>query len=450
MKNISLLSLLFLVLFLNSCSKRDSTVNIDPIPIIANIDTLDCNNKVINNPNLIEGLPLSGVSISIPYKGGDGGAYSGHTLFSTKGDLIATLPDGNLTYGEGVLTWSISGTPLSKGNNCFYLNFDGKICSVCLVVNSSSGGTGSITSLNCNDKTTNGILFAGKAASGVSISVPYKGGNSGAYTNQIISSTGVTGLTATLTAGNFANGDGILTWSISGIPNSQGNPCFALNAGGITCFACLTVKANTLVSNPGNGVTFDGYFYPSFVLGNGQEWMAENLRTTRFADGSIIPNIKDDNQWYNAYNTKAAAWCHYNNDNKYENPYGKLYNWYAIKDTRNICPTGWHIPSDAEWTVFTDYLGGESVSGIKMKSIGKQYWNTFDIGTNESGFSGLPGGVRSSLGSFLNLTFEGSWWSSTEKEQLSGWNRNLIDGWGLTRRFETTKNAGNSVRCIKN
>ena len=100
-----------------------------------------------------------------------------------------------------------------------------------------------------------------------------------------------------------------------------------------------------VVSNPGAGVTYGGVNYPTVVLGNGQEWMAENLRTTTYANGDPIPNVTDPNQW-GALTT--GAWAHYNNDSQYENPYGKLYNWYAVDDSRNVCPTGWHVPSDAE------------------------------------------------------------------------------------------------------
>jgi len=122
----------------------------------------------------------------------------------------------------------------------------------------------------------------------------------------------------------------------------------------------FTTQNSVVSSNPGGGVSFNDYTYASIELGNGQEWMAENLRTNIYANGDPIPNVTDNAQW-NVLNT--GAWAHFNNDSQYENPFGKLYNWYAVADLRNICPTGWHVPTEAEWTVLTDYLGGSCVAG---------------------------------------------------------------------------------------
>ena len=197
----------------------------------------------------------------------------------------------------------------------------------------------------------------------------------------------------------------------------------------------------------GGGVTFNGYTYTSIVLGNGQEWMAENLRTTTYANGDPIPNVTDANQWENL---TTGAWAHYNNDSQYENPYGKLYNWYTVNDPRNVCPTGWHVPTDAEWTVLIDYLGGESVAGGKMKSTGTQYWlypNT--DATNESGFSGLPGGFRNGNGTFLGIGDFGYWWSSTEDGTYFAWDRALDYSSGGVSRGNVYKESGFSVRCLR-
>lgn len=147
---------------------------------------------------------------------------------------------------------------------------------------------------------------------------------------------------------------------------------------------------------PEAGVTdIDGNTYQTIII-NGQEWMAENLRTTKYADGDPIPNVTDANQWSNL---TTGAWAHYNNDSQYENPYGKLYNGYTISDPRNVCPTDWHISTDAEYSLLSDYLGGQGVAGGKMKSIDSQYWSGLNLyATNESGFSGRPGGMMHPLG----------------------------------------------------
>jgi uncharacterized protein (TIGR02145 family) len=191
----------------------------------------------------------------------------------------------------------------------------------------------------------------------------------------------------------------------------------------------------------------NGNTYATIVIGT-QEWMAENLRTTTYANGDPIPNVTDGIQWGGL---TTGAWAHYENNASYENPYGKLYNWYAVADPRNVCPTGWHVPTDAEWTVLSDYLGGVSVAGGKMKSIGTQYWNSPNIGaTNESGFSGLPGGYRGDNGGFFNLGFNGFWWSASESGAELAWNRGLYNTNAYIYRYSNyNKRNGLSVRCLR-
>ena len=114
----------------------------------------------------------------------------------------------------------------------------------------------------------------------------------------------------------------------------------------ITAIAVFGISSTTLAQTPGVGVTdFDGNNYTTVIIGN-QEWIGENLRASHYSNGEIISNITNINQWSNL---TTGAWAHYNNDIQFENPYGKLYNWYAVVDTRNICPSGWHVPSDNDW-----------------------------------------------------------------------------------------------------
>jgi uncharacterized protein (TIGR02145 family) len=201
--------------------------------------------------------------------------------------------------------------------------------------------------------------------------------------------------------------------------------------------------------SPGAGVNFDGFTYETILLGNGQEWMAENLRTTTYANGDPIPNVTDDIQWGYG-NTSSGAWVHYNNDSQFENPYGKLYNWYTVNDARNVCPTGWHVPSDAEWTVLIEYLGVESIAGGRMKSTGTQYWQIPNTGaTNESGFSGLPGGGRDWDGSFFDVGYSGVWWSSTAHFEGYAKHRYLQYNNGSVYSGANALRMGHSVRCIK-
>jgi uncharacterized protein (TIGR02145 family) len=202
-----------------------------------------------------------------------------------------------------------------------------------------------------------------------------------------------------------------------------------------------------IITTPGAGVTFADYTYSSIILGNGQEWMAENLRTTVYANGDSIPNITDNTQWANL---TTGAWVHYNNDSQYENPYGKLYNWYTVNDPRNVCPVGWHIPADGEWTVLTDYIGGVAVAGGKMKTTGTQYWQSPNINaTNESGFSGQPAGSRIDDGTFYLILSHGGFWSNSENDVNNSLVRILYYNNGDVLNDINAKKNGLSVRCLR-
>ncbi len=192
----------------------------------------------------------------------------------------------------------------------------------------------------------------------------------------------------------------------------------------------------------GNGVTdIDGNTYSSIII-NGQEWMAENLRTTKYANGDVIPNITDGTQWTNL---STGAWSHYNNDPSYENPYGKLYNFYSVIDIRNVCPSGWHAPSDSEWITLMTSLGGQNVAGGKMKSTGTQYWLSPNAdASNISGFSALPGGYRYDTG-FFDLGNYGGFWGIDNPTFAS---RSLSKDNGILNT--STGQNGWSVRCLKN
>jgi uncharacterized protein (TIGR02145 family) len=324
---------------------------------------------------------------------------------------------------------------------------------------------GVISTLGCADAVNNGTLTAGSAANNVSSVVPYNGGNGGTHNGQTVTSTGVTGLTATLPAGTFANGSGSLTYTISGTPASSGTASFALSIGGKTCTLTRTVNANGQTSitahtcgadsvhNPaktyGTMTDQQGNVYKTIVIGT-QEWMAENLKTTIYRNGNAIANVTGNNQWADL---TTGAWCYYNNNSQYDCPYGKLYNWYAVADSRNVCPTGWHVPTDAEWTTLTSFLGGETVAGGKMKSTGLQYWfSPNQAATNESGFSGLPGGYRYYGGSysFGSVGSGGDWWSSTQSSSPNAWSRGLGYSSGSAGRYDVgSKRAGFSVRCLR-
>ena len=204
------------------------------------ITTLNCAGATTTG-TLTSGTAASGVSSSVPYTGGNGGSYTAQTVTSTGvTGLTANLAAGSFATGAGGLTYTITGTPASSGTASFALSIGGKSCTLNVTV---AAAAGSIATLNCVGATTTGTLTSGTAASGVSSSVPYTGGNGGSYAAQTVTSTGVTGLTATLAAGNFATGAGSLTYTITGTPSAGGTASFAINIGGKSCTLTRTVAA---------------------------------------------------------------------------------------------------------------------------------------------------------------------------------------------------------------
>lgn len=186
------------------------------------------------------------------------------------------------------------------------------------------------------------------------------------------------------------------------------------------------------------------------TIGN-QVWMSKNLNVDKFRNGDPIPEAKTDEEWKKAGENKQPAWCYYNNNPDNGDRYGKLYNWFAVNDPRGLAPEGWKIPSNEDWTRLTDFLGGESVAGKKMKST--EFWADNDgesgNGTNESGFSGLPGGGRYVSGTFYLVGKFGYWWSSTEYGANNAWLRSLGYNFGFVYRDYSLKEEGLSVRCLR-
>jgi len=195
----------------------------------------------------------------------------------------------------------------------------------------------------------------------------------------------------------------------------------------------------------------EGNVYKIVTVGT-QVWMAENLKSTKYNDGTSIPNVTASTSW-GALTT--GAYCDYGNVASNSSTYGRLYNWYvgASSNAKNVCPTGWHVPSDVEWTTLTTYLGGVSVAGGKVKEAGTSHWLSPNTGaTNTTGFTALPSGTRDYLGTFGTLKTYGCWWTATQASASTiGWYRIVsYNNASVTRSDGIGKKAGLSIRCVKN
>jgi uncharacterized protein (TIGR02145 family) len=205
----------------------------------------------------------------------------------------------------------------------------------------------------------------------------------------------------------------------------------------------------------GTVTDYDNNSYNTIKIGN-QEWMTGNLRTTHYSNGDLIPTTTPQILNISAETEPKYQWTYFNQWIYTSNPpdlsvYGKLYTWYAATDSRNICPTGWHLPSDAEWSELITYLGGNDVAGGKLKEALNFRWENPNMGaTNESGFTALPSGYRNNTGQFLLLYGASYWWSATESTAVESYG--MFCGAETTKAIRTTGNkvSGFSVRCIKN
>jgi uncharacterized protein (TIGR02145 family) len=202
-----------------------------------------------------------------------------------------------------------------------------------------------------------------------------------------------------------------------------------------------------IVSCSKNTVTdIDGNVYRTVTIGT-QVWMAENLKVTHYRNGDAIPNVTVPAAWGEL---TSGAYCNYDNDTAQAADYGRLYNWFAVDDSRNIAPIGWHVPTDAEWQALVNYLGGDAIAGGKMKETGTEHWVSPNTGaTNESGFCALPGGDRSGSGHYYDINDLAYFWSSTDSSSFHVWTRALDCNNSAVGRPYSDVQDGLSIRCVK-
>lgn len=190
----------------------------------------------------------------------------------------------------------------------------------------------------------------------------------------------------------------------------------------------------------------DGNVYTSVTIGT-QVWMVENLKTTKYNDSTDILLVTDSTAWSNL---AIPGYCWYNNDAPtYKAIYGALYNWYA-SNTGMLCPTGWHVPLDAEWTTLTTFLGGEGIAGGKLKETGTTHWTSPNTdATNESGFTALAGGYRQFSGSFYLFGIYAVFWSASQLDDNRSWYRDMVNERGYVSKGTISLTSGFSIRCLK-
>lgn len=209
------------------------------------------------------------------------------------------------------------------------------------------------------------------------------------------------------------------------------------------------ISFKTTLTGYGTITDVDGNVYHVVTIGT-QVWMVENLKTTKYRNGDPIPNVSDGTVWSDL---KTGAYCNYDNNANNSIASGRLYNWYAANDDRIIAPLGWHVPSDAEWTILTTYLGGENVAGGKLKEIGTTHWQSPNTdATNESGFTAIQGGYLDRSGIFNEFETKCFWWSSTtfyDNYNEYAWIRHLSYYNARITKSYMYNSMGCSIRCVR-
>ena len=225
--------------------------------------------------------------------------------------------------------------------------------------------------------------------------------------------------------------------------------------GGDLTFSTLTPPPYSYTTGP-NVTDANGNIYPSIVTSCGQTWTTQNLRVSRYRNGNTIPQVTNATTWASL---TTGAWCWYNNDSANYWQYGKLYNWYAVNDPRGLAPTGWHVPSNAEWKQLTkcidpsaDTVGqfsqtSSNVAGTAMKTTSG--WSNSGNGTNSSGFAGRPGGGLFNNGNFGSVGIDGLWWSASIYDTTYAFNQDLYYNVSEISNGINPKTYGFSVRLVK-
>jgi uncharacterized protein (TIGR02145 family) len=402
------------------------------------ITALNCS-PVATNGNLISGTSASGVSSTFQYMGGNGGPYSGQSISSTGiTGLTATLTGANFNSGSGLLVYNITGTPSGSGTASFPISIGGQSCTL----NRTVFTAGTVASIDCNGANNIGTLSTGISSSGVSSVINYTGGNAGFQNGQTVISTGVTGLTATLTSGNLASGNGSFTYNISGTASSSGTASFAINIAGQSCTLTRTVEA--LVCLAGATTVVD------VTTATGKTWMDRNLGANRVALNSAdAQSYGDYYQWgrptdghrcrtSSTTNTISSidAPSHGNfilGNPSWRNTTTSL--WQGTSGINNPCPSGYRIPTPTEFQNEVNSWSSQNPAGAFSSPL-----------------KITAAGIRDGIGGgFFWVNSEGYYWTSTISTSNNTYaiSMNIYTSSVFTSGTQTNQTNGMSIRCIK-
>jgi len=453
------------------------------------------NNKITSGTGIgLFTANISGLSISTTYyirayaTNSAGTAYGNQVTFTT---LSTGIPSLTTTAATSITTnSSISGgnvisdggLTVSARGICYATTISPTTSNSTV---SSGSGTGSFTS-NITGLTA-GTTYYVRAYATNSFGTAY--GNQISFTTTaagqvpILTTSTATSITSsTATSGGIisSNGGSAITsrgicYSLTANPTTANNTAvsgstvntFSADIAGLVPNTMYYVRAyavNSVGTGYGNQISFttlsastsgatvtdiDGNVYDTITIGT-QTWMKQNLNVTKYRNGDSIPNSTNNNQWFGL---TTGVYCNYNNDVNNATTYGRIYNGYSVADNRKLCPTGWHIPTDAEMLILATYLGGTNIAAGTLKETGTVHWTSPNTGaTNISGFTSLPGGNRFSAGDYHDIYNIGGWWSATTITSTNGTNmRNIEMNYNNTilERNTYQLNHGFSVRCLR-
>lgn len=373
---------------------------------------------------------------------------AGGTTVTSKGICWSTTPGPTVNNskvvagtGMGVFTGILSG--LQPGTIYYVRAFgeNSRGVSYGTQINFKTTGIPLISSSDISNITSSGVVCTVNISNDGGVAVSSRGICWSTITNPTINDSKTI----------EGSGVGIFSSTISGLKSSTLYyvRAYATNIYGTTYGQELTFTTTTAPQFTAGGgvIDIDNNSYRTVIIG-GVEWMAENLKVSRYNDGSLIYNANSlsDVQWSDL---ASSALTDYNKIESNSTQFGKLYNWYAVNDSRKICPSGWHVATDIEWTELTNFAGGENIAGGKLKEVGVSSWGTPNVGaTDEYTFRILPSGWRERSG-YFGLGNIAMFWTGSVSGVMSFWRREVTNSNTIVKRISTSQDAGFSVRCVK-